>query len=133
MLVSLGLAVGLVAATPALAAPAPASIPIPVIPADLSVEVDPLATYQGQGICDLTSKAGTDKLIALIQATYPGFVNSISSPRECAYGNRSEHKENRAIDWMIDASKPAQFKVAQAFIRWLLATDSDGHHVHRLE
>ncbi len=127
MLVSLGLAVGLVAATPALAAPAPASIPIPAIPADLSVEVDPLATYQGQGICDLTSKAGTDKLIALIQATYPGFANSISSPRECAYGNRSEHKENRAIDWMIDASKPAQSKVAQAFIRWLLATDSDGN------
>ena len=127
MLVPLALAISLVAATPALAATPPDAIPVPAVPSGLSAEIDPLAAYQGQGICDALPKAGTDKLIALIQATYPGFADAIDSSRECADGNRSEHKEYRAIDWMIDSSKPAQFKVAQTFIRWLLATDSNGN------
>jgi hypothetical protein len=127
MLVPLALVVALVGTTPALAATPSTNVPSPSIPSDLPAEIDPLATYQGQGICDLEPKEGTDKLIALIQETYPGFADAIYSSRECAYGNRSEHKEYRAIDWMIDESKSSQFKVAQSFIRWLLAKDSDGN------
>jgi len=127
MLMPVALVFGLVVATPALAVAPPNVIPVPAVPSDLPAAIDPLAAYQGQGICDLAPKAGTDKLIALIQATYPGFADAIDSARECADGNRSEHKEYRAIDWMIDSSNPAQFKVAQTFIRWLLAKDGDGN------
>ena len=86
MLVPLALAISLVAATPALAATPPDAIPVPAVPSGLSAEIDPLAAYQGQGICDALPKAGTDKLIALIQATYPGFADAIDSSRECADG-----------------------------------------------
>lgn len=116
---------GPASAAPSLTAADP--IPAPAVPADLPADVDPLAAYQGQSVCDDSAKAGTDKLVELIKSTYPDFSGDVWPPRDCAEGGRSEHKEYRAIDWMIDSSKPQQRAVAQAFLKWLLATDANGN------
>ena len=100
--------------------------PPPALPAGLPAEVDPLPTYQGQYICDPAAKPGTQKVSDLIRATYPD-SRSIWVPRECNQGGRSEHKEGRALDWMINSKIPEQNAQAESFLQWLLATDENGN------
>jgi hypothetical protein len=100
--------------------------PPPAVPAGLPATVDPLPTYQGQYICDPATKPGTARVAALIRATYAD-SRSIWVPRDCSVGGRSEHKEGRALDWMINSKIPAQKAQADSFLRWLLATDSNGN------
>lgn len=94
--------------------------------AGLPATVDPLPTYQGQYICDPTTKPGTARVADLIRATYAD-SRSIWVPRQCNVGGRSEHKEGRALDWMINGKIPAQKAQAESFLRWLLATDAKGN------
>lgn len=100
--------------------------PPPALPAGLPVEVDPLPSYQGQYICDPATKPGTQRVAELIRATYPD-SRSIWVPRACNVGGRSEHKEGRALDWMINSKIPAQNAQAESFLQWLLATDENGN------
>jgi len=100
--------------------------PPPALPANLPVEVDPLPGYQGQYICDPAPKPGSEKLAALIRATYVN-SSSIWIPRDCSQGGRSEHKEGRALDWMINQRIPEQNAQAESFLNWLLATDDNGN------
>jgi hypothetical protein len=100
--------------------------PPPAVPAGLPAEVDPLATYQGQYICDPATKPGTQRVADLIRATYTD-SRSIWVPRECNQGGRSEHKEGRALDWMINSKIPEQNAQAESFLKWLLATDENGN------
>ena len=107
----------------------PADVPLPpppAIPANLSPEVDPLADYQGQYICSPDPKVGAERISALIRATYAD-SSDIWIPRDCNEGGRSEHKEGRAIDWMINHRDPVQNAEAQSFLDWLLATDENGN------
>ncbi|MGI9196793.1 MAG: hypothetical protein ACR2KE_04955 [Candidatus Nanopelagicales bacterium] len=101
-------------------------VPPPTIPANLPAEVDPLASYQGQYICSPEPKPGAEKIAALIRATYVE-SSDIWIPRDCNEGGRSEHKEGRAIDWMINHAIPEQNAQAQSFLDWLLATDANGN------
>lgn len=106
-----------------------ADVPLPApptVPAGLPAEVDPLPTYQGQYICDPATKPGTQRVADLIRATYPD-SRSIWVPRECSSGGRSEHKEGRALDWMINSKIPEQNAQAESFLQWLLATDENGN------
>jgi len=100
--------------------------PPPALPAGLPKEVDPLPTYQGQYICDPVTKPGTERVADLIRATYAD-SNSIWVPRDCNVGGRSEHKEGRALDWMINSKIPKQKAQADSFLQWLLATDENGN------
>lgn len=100
--------------------------PPPALPAGLPAEVDPLPSYQGQYICDPATKPGTQRVADLIRATYPD-SRSIWVPRECNQGGRSEHKEGRALDWMINSKIPEQKAQAESFLQWLLATDENGN------
>jgi hypothetical protein len=100
--------------------------PPPALPAGLPADVDPLPTYQGQYICDPATKPGTQRVADLIRATYPD-SRSIWVPRDCSVGGRSEHKEGRALDWMINSKIPEQNAQAESFLQWLLATDENGH------
>ena len=107
----------------------PADVPLPpgpAIPANLPVEVDPLPNYQGQYICSPDPKPGAEKIAALIRATYVD-SSDIWIPRDCSQGGRSEHKEGRAIDWMIAQRIPEQNAQAQSFLNWLLASDANGN------
>ena len=100
--------------------------PPPAVPAGLPAAVDPLPSYQGQYICDPATKPGTQRVADLIRATYPD-SRSIWVPRDCSVGGRSEHKEGRALDWMINSKIPAQNAQAESFLQWLLATDENGN------
>jgi len=100
--------------------------PPPKVPAGLPSTVDPLPMYQGQYICDPATKPGTARVAELIRATYVD-SRSIWIPRDCSIGGRSEHKEGRALDWMINSKVPSQKAQADSFLQWLLATDANGN------
>ena len=68
---------------------------------------------------------GALKLAALIRATYG--TSDIGITRPCSDGGQSEHKEGRALDWMLSVRNPAQKAKAEAFLAWLLATDQYGN------
>ena len=84
--------------------------------------IEPYADYLGQTLCSPTAKSGLVKLAALLQITYG--PHDIGITRPCTDGGQSEHKEGRALDWMITASQRPQ---AQAFLTWLLAPDKFGN------
>ena len=64
-------------------------------------------------------------MAALLQATYGAYSTDIS--RACNDGGVSEHKEGRAIDWMVNYKVTAQRAKAVSFLNWLTATDSFGN------
>ncbi len=114
-----------VAALPSLVMPpaAQGAAAVPRTPA-LPVVIDAFASYQGQSICSPTPKVGAVKLAGLLKATYG--PASIGISRACSSGGQSEHKEGRALDWMLSVRVPAQRAKVQAFLAWLLAPGADG-------
>ena len=90
----------------------------------LPVAIDASASYQGQDTCTPTPKIGAVKLAALLRSTYGSYSVGISRP--CSDGGQSEHKEGRALDWMVSAKVPGQKARATAFLTWLLAPGVDG-------
>lgn len=97
---------------------------VPVTPA-FTEAIDSQAEYQGQSVCEPAPKPGTKALGALIRATYPAFP-TIGYERSCTSGGQSEHKDGRALDWMVSVRTPAQKAAAEAFLAWLLAPDANG-------
>lgn len=105
---------------------APASdraVRVPVITQALPTAYDPAASYEGQVICSPRPKPGAVKLANLIKKTYGDY--SVSIPRGCGVGGTSEHKEGRALDWMVGMGK-AGHADAEAFLGWLLGPDQAG-------
>jgi hypothetical protein len=114
---------GLIATSSAAGA---ATAKTPKAPRHFSATIEDLASYVGQTSCDPHIKAGTAKLGALLTKTYPGTY--FASTYACGTdGSQSEHYEGRAIDWMVSVSDKHQRADAQAFIKWLLATDKFGN------
>ncbi len=127
VLATVGLAAGASPATGAAVATPTATSPrgvTPVTPA-FTEAIDSQADYQGQALCEPAPKPGTRALGALIQATYPAYP-TIGYERSCASGGQSEHKDGRALDWMVSVRTPAQKAAADAFLTWLLAPDANG-------
>ena len=75
--------------------------------------------------CEDSPKPGALRLEQIIKATY-GADQYTWIPRDCDKGGRSEHKEGRAIDWMVDVRDPQQRATAEAFLGWLLGPDAGG-------
>ncbi len=116
------LMVGLLAsitALPALATPAPPQV------RDFGPEIDRYASYEGQTRCIGTEQPGVRYFRAMLQRTYG--ANGGGILRGCGRGGRSEHKEGRAYDWMINAHNSRQRAIADGFLAWLLATDEHGN------
>ena len=114
-----------------LSAPAAqATTPRPPTPAGLPKAIEPLATYVEQTACQPTVRPGTAKLAQLLASTYRAYsATAWSSTYACGTdGNRSEHYDGRAIDWMVDIHNSRQYTAARSAISWLLATDAAGHH-----
>ena len=101
------------------AAPMPA--PLPPLPLDLPVTIQ----YEPQTTCEASPKPGALRLEQIIKATY-GANQYTWIPRDCDRGGRSEHKEGRAVDWMVDVRDPGQRANAEAFLNWLLGPDANG-------
>ncbi len=73
--------------------------PIPVAPVAEPANLEDFAEYQGQRECTPAGKIGALRLTALLRATYG--LADVGIDRDCSDGGQSEHKEGRAIDWML--------------------------------
>ncbi len=105
---------------------AQAAVPSLRAPVGLPAAVEPLAAYVEQNSCHPGYLPGTLRLGRLLTATYPN--TSFGGAYACGTdGNRSEHYDGRAIDWMNSIRNPTQAAQAAAVIKFLLATDSHGN------
>lgn len=107
--------------------PAAAAIPVPAPVTTYTTAPDPLARYAGQLVCTSSAQPGTAALASIIRTTYAGYrPQTIGTTRACSSGGRSEHKDGRALDWMLDVNTRADRNVANAFLGWLLGPDAQG-------
>lgn len=88
-------------------------------------EIEEYADYQPQKWCNPTAKPGTLALAGWIVKQHGGGHGTISRP--CRTGGTSEHKEGRAFDWTLDATRKADRRRANAFLAELFATDKAGN------
>ncbi|RSM52212.1 hypothetical protein DMH03_40730 [Amycolatopsis sp. WAC 01376] len=117
------LAVGLMAACSIMTAAPPAAVASPPTPS-FPAAIDAYAAYDGQDQC-LPIQKGTIGLRDLLNRAYGNHDSSIG--RACDSGGQSEHKEGRALDYMLNISNPAQKADAEDIISWLLSTDKYGN------
>lgn len=103
-----------------------ARLPTPKV--SLPAALDARPTYAGQTSCDPYAKPGARAYAELMRQTFGQGGYGIE--RTCAAGGTSEHKEGRAIDWMLNANDPGQKAVADAATLWL--TSNDGQNARRL-
>jgi hypothetical protein len=87
--------------------------------------IEPFATYQPQSTCDPSAKPGTLALAKMLLDYYDAGRNG-GITRACSIGGRSEHKEGRAFDWMLNVNRGAERAVAEQFIEWLLGEGPNG-------
>ena len=83
------------------------------------------APYQPQLMCAAKARPGVVKLRALALATYGRGGTSPATPRSCASGSASEHKDGRAWDWMLNHANKADRRVAANFLGWITADDGE--------
>jgi hypothetical protein len=114
----LALAVATGTAVPA--SPASAAPPTPIFGA----EIDGYAAYDPQKTCDPSPKPGVTGLRDILNSAYGRHDSGIGYP--CGPGV-SEHKEGRALDYMLNYANPAQRSQAEDIVNWLLATDRHGN------
>ncbi|NML77580.1 VCBS repeat-containing protein, partial [Streptomyces sp. R302] len=103
-------------ATPASAAP---STP------DFGSAIDAYAAYDPQDTCDPAVKPGTAGLRDLLNKAYGSHTSYVT--RACDSGGTSEHKEGRALDYMLDYYDSGERAVAEDILTWLLKTDKYGN------
>lgn len=87
--------------------------------------VEGYASYDPQTGCTKKPRVGTVALGEWLVATYGGAGGAVNRP--CSGGGTSEHKDGRAVDWVLDADSPSGRKLARAFLRAAFATDADGN------
>jgi hypothetical protein len=100
-----------------------APMPPPLLP--MPPHVNPAIIYEPQTTCDAAPKLGAVRISQIITSTY-GKGQYIWIPRGCNVGGISEHKEGRAIDWMVSVRDRQQRANAEAFLNWLLGPDQTG-------
>lgn len=100
-------------------APAPTGTAMPTPRVSLPAALDRLPGYSPQVSCEPTDKPGSTAYAELLKTIYPKAVYGIS--RACTESGTSEHKDGRAIDFMISASDPAQKRIADDIVAWLTA------------
>jgi hypothetical protein len=111
---SRSLAAAVLAASVLLASPGAAS----------AAPIEGYAEYDPQTKCARKAKPGTKVLGRWLDRR--GGYASVTT-RSCRSGGVSEHKDGRAIDWMLDARRKQDRRVARAFLRLAFATDAAGN------
>ena len=84
--------------------------------------VDGYSPYDPQTTCTSGVQPGLQALRELIAAEYPDHASFLIL-RDCADGGVSEHKEGRALDWMLDVDDPGDNQIAWDFVNWLRASE----------
>ncbi len=93
--------------------------------AGAATPIEDYASYKPQTRCKPEAKPGTAYLAGWMTRKYGGSVGTIS--RGCKVGGTSEHKEGRALDWSLDATRKADRQRAKAFLQRIRATDKRGN------
>lgn len=83
--------------------------------------IDGYQPYQGQSTCDPTAKPGVVEFRNLLNFWFGQHASGIV--RACSSGGQSEHKEGRALDYMVNASDPTALKI----LAWVLGPDEYGN------
>jgi peptidoglycan hydrolase-like protein with peptidoglycan-binding domain len=104
--------------------PAAAAVANPTAPVTAPDTPEGWSPYLPQVSCDPVAKPGTLALRSMLLSAYGG--RDLGITRACDIGAQSEHKEGRAWDWGLDASKPAEKALATQFLDWLLAPGPKG-------
>lgn len=102
-----------------------AAAAVPGWPSGMPATAEDLPRPDSQDTCDPTDKPGALALADLLTRTYGSTVFGIS--RGCSVGGTSEHKEGRAVDWMLDAYDPTERQMGDDFTEWILSTDPSGN------
>ncbi len=100
----------------ALAAPAVAN-PLPI---------EDYASYEPQTTCRTKPLAGTTSLARWIDSSYGGGTPR-ATMRSCGSSGTSEHKDGRAIDWTMSATKRKHRRIVNRFLRRIFAADVEGN------
>ncbi len=120
------LVLGFVAVAAALAvAPMPAHA-APATPI-FGPAIDDYAPYDPQDSCpaNLQEQPGTVALRDLLNQAYGNHDYGIA--RSCNVGDRSEHKEGRALDYMLNVENDNERGIANDILKWMLTTDQYGN------
>ena len=88
-----------------------------------AMPVESYAPYQPQRTCARKDKPGTVALGRWLVARGGVYGGTL---RSCGSGGRSEHKDGRAFDWMLDARDADDRAVADAFLVEAFADDELG-------
>ena len=87
--------------------------------------VEDYASYDPQSTCTKKPRAGTVALGEWLVTTYGGAGGAVNRP--CSGSGASEHKDGRAVDWVLDADNPAERQLAKTFLAAAFATDAAGN------
>jgi hypothetical protein len=87
--------------------------------------VEDYARYQPQSSCHPEAKPGTRYLSRWLVRKYGGGRGPTSRP--CRSGGTSEHKDGRALDWTVDATRKQDRKRVRAFLDDAFAADARGN------
>lgn len=102
------------------------SVPVPNWPSGMPTVADGLSSSDPQDTCDPAAKPGALALKDLLDRTYHT-TRGYGISRNCGSGSRSEHKEGRAVDWMVDSYDPDEKALGDTFTDWVLSTDPWGN------
>jgi putative cell wall-binding protein len=91
----------------------------------LPTSLDVATTYRQQYSCDPIAKRGVEEFLRLLLKTYP-MGHSGGIVRGCGIGSTSEHKEGRAVDFMLSVNVPEQKAAGDALTAWLTGKDAQG-------
>jgi hypothetical protein len=104
----------------------PAAAAAPITPIfNAATPIENYAQSDPQTTCDPTEKPGVVAYRNLLNNTYGNHTSYIT--RACSEGGTSEHKEGRALDYMLNVDDPADNAVANGIFGWLFATDAYGN------
>ena len=95
-----------------------------LVPGPASAQIEDYADYQPQTKCSPKAKPGTKVLGRWLVKRGGG---SGPTSRPCQSGGTSEHKEGRAFDWVLDARRKKDRRIAADFLQYAFATDSLGN------
>ncbi|MFG1605026.1 FG-GAP repeat domain-containing protein, partial [Actinoplanes sp. NPDC049265] len=102
-----------------------AAVPTPRTPR-FGPSIDGYAANDPQNTCQSGERPGPVALRALLNDTYD--LNRTGNiTRGCDVGGTSEHKEGRALDYMLDSTDAHERDIAETVVDWMLATDQYGN------
>ena len=111
-----------VAGAAVVAAPAAAAPPTPTFGPD----IEGWAPDAPQRTCQPDPKPGAVAFMNLLNDTYGRYATEANISRACG-GSVSEHKEGRALDYMLDLNDSTERAHTNDILGWLLATDRHGN------